>query len=363
MTWNKEHDATDLLRSCVETLRIVLPSGWRVRLEPAAGGPASRGRDDWHPDGVLRVIGPSGERVGLWAAARRRLEPAEALALAARMARVKGGRAGVVPFVAAGYLGERTRWLLAERGIGYADRTGNLRLASERPVLYLERSGARRDPSPDTRPIRTLRGSSSGRAVRALLDHAPPYGVRALAQRAGVSAATLSRVVELLEREAIAVRERARGPVTALDWRALLRRWSEDYSLVGSNRTATYLDPRGGFAASRLRGSSARYAVTGSAAAAVVAPVAVPRLTAVYVPSIEAAAEGWSLQRAETGGNVLLVEPCDGVVFERTTRRDGVTHAALGQVAIDLMTGPGRGPAEADALIAWMAAHEGEWRG
>jgi DNA-binding Lrp family transcriptional regulator len=250
--------------------------------------------------------------------------------------------------VAAGYLGERTRWLLAERGIGYADRTGNLRLASERPVLYLERSGARRDPSPDTRPIRTLRGSSSGRAVRALLDHAPPYGVRALAQRAGVSAATLSRVVELLEREAIAVRERARGPVTAL---------------VGSNRTATYLDPRGGFAASRLRGSSARYAVTGSAAAAVVAPVAVPRLTAVYVPSIEAAAEGWSLQRAETGGNVLLVEPCDGVVFERTTRRDGVTHAALGQVAIDLMTGPGRGPAEADALIAWMAAHEGEWRG
>ena len=36
--------------------------------------------------------------------------------------------------------------------------------------------------------------------------------------------------------------------------------------------------------------------------------------------------------------------------------------AALSQAAVDLLTGPGRGPAEADELIRWMREHEDAWR-
>lgn len=43
-------------------------------------------------------------------------------------------------------------------------------------------------------------------------------------------------------------------------------------------------------------------------------------------------------------------------------QRDGVWYAAPSQIAADLLTSPGRGPAEGEELIEWMFAHEGAWR-
>jgi hypothetical protein len=82
----------------------------------------------------------------------------------------------------------------------------------------------------------------------------------------------------------------------------------------------------------------------------------------VYVEDIAAAAHGLDLRRAEAGANVLLIEPFDPVVFDRTLVRDELTLANPSQVAADLLTSPGRGPAEAEALLEWMAEHEHEWR-
>ncbi|HEU5402415.1 MAG TPA: hypothetical protein VFU86_13715, partial [Terriglobales bacterium] len=59
---------------------------------------------------------------------------------------------------------------------------------------------------------------------------------------------------------------------------------------------------------------------------------------------------------------VLLVRPFDPVVFERTTRQDGLIYAAFTQVAADLLTSPGRSPQEAEALINWMKENEDVWR-
>ena len=39
-----------------------------------------------------------------------------------------------------------------------------------------------------------------------------------------------------------------------------------------------------------------------------------------------------------------------------------VRYVALSQVAADLLTSPGRGPAEAESLLEWMRANETEWR-
>ena len=68
------------------------------------------------------------------------------------------------------------------------------------------------------------------------------------------------------------------------------------------------------------------------------------------------------LRPADTGANVLIGKPFDPVVFERTESDDGITYARVTQVVADLMTGPGRGPAESESLIEWMRDNEPAWQ-
>ena len=44
------------------------------------------------------------------------------------------------------------------------------------------------------------------------------------------------------------------------------------------------------------------------------------------------------------------------------TEIDGLRYAASSEVVADLLGSPRRGPAEAEALITWMLAHQDEWR-
>lgn len=59
----------------------------------------------------------------------------------------------------------------------------------------------------------------------------------------------------------------------------------------------------------------------------------------------------------------MLIEPEDEWVFEGRILRNGLSAVAISQAAADLLTSPGRGPAEAEALIAWMHDNERAWRG
>jgi hypothetical protein len=104
-----------------------------------------------------------------------------------------------------------------------------------------------------------------------------------------------------------------------------------------------------------------RSAVTGSMAA--MGPRAAPgRLLAIYVEDMRAASEAMDLHEVDAGTNVILAEPFDEVVFERTRSIDGITYAAAAQVAADLLTGPGRWPREGDTMVAWMSENEDAWR-
>ena len=69
------------------------------------------------------------------------------------------------------------------------------------------------------------------------------------------------------------------------------------------------------------------------------------------------------LRPAESGANVLIVEPGDDYVFEGSEEIQGLRYAAPSQVAADLLTSPGRGPAEGEALLEWMKGNEEAWRG
>jgi len=146
-------------------------------------------------------------------------------------------------------------------------------------------------------------------------------------------------------------------------WEQLIERWTDDYSLASSNRTSTYLEPRGMDALlGKLRNITWTYAVTGSLAAVRIAPAASPRLAVIFVEDIAMAGEKLDVRRAERGANVLLVEPFDPVVFERTFDLEGVTYAAHSQIAADLLTSPGRGPEEGEELLRWMRSNERDWR-
>ena len=261
------------------------------------------------------------------------------------------------------YLSPLTRERLAKAGISYADSTGNIRFTVDRPAVYIETQGADKNPFREERPLQSLKGGRTARVVRGLMDYRTPYGTRELAGETASSAAMISRTYSLLEPEEIVTKESPRGRFVSVDWEALARRWAMDYDFTSSNTLTTWLEPRGtGALFARLRDSRIRYAVTGSFAANRLAPIAEPRLAALYVDDPETAAQSLGLRPADTGGNVLLVRPFDPVAFERAEYDDGITYARVTQVLLDLMKGPGRGPAEAEALLEWMRDNEDTWK-
>ncbi len=357
MTGHGPTTDTQILHETEELIRRALPGDWTVTAirEPGSGRtPASTLLALGAPGGeqatfVIKVMHSPGAQVLL-----------SAVGPLARSADLTEG--GALPLVVAASLSPRSKQVLVERGVSYADATGNLRISAQRPGLFIDVTGATKDPWPEDRPLRSLRGRGAGRAVRALVDFRPPYGVRYLGSRAGVSPATLSRVIELLERDALSTRD-GRGGVADLDWSATIRRWSRDYELKRSNTVTGYLDPRGLSAvADKLRGSDWRYAVTASLAAQGLAPIAPTRSAVLYVEDSMETADKLSLRPADVGANVFLVEPYDAVVFERTMVRDGLVTASPSQVAADLLTGPGREPSEGEEHLYWMKRNEDAWR-
>lgn len=171
-------------------------------------------------------------------------------------------------------------------------------------------------------------------------------------------------MVSFLESEALIERD-ARRQVIAVDRRALVTRWAEDYELTRSNELATYLEPRGLDALWPKLGRLNRYAATGSIAGPGIAPA---RIAAIYVDDPEAAAQVLGLVPAEAGANVSLLGPYDDVVFARTGQRSvssgpvetPVITVAPAQVAVDLLTSPGRGPAEGEELLGRWTKEGGE---
>jgi len=41
---------------------------------------------------------------------------------------------------------------------------------------------------------------------------------------------------------------------------------------------------------------------------------------------------------------------------------DGIPHVALSQLVLDSLAGPGRMPAEGEAVLTYMSDHTNEWR-
>lgn len=290
---------------------------------------------------------------------KRQLDPRGVEAMVEQVRAIAGGRPTlvVVPWMSAA-----TRARVVDAGVNLVELTGGTHIVLAEPGLFVDTSGAERDPWPDERRA-TLKGAKAAHVVRALCRRPPPYGVRELAAMAGTSPGYVSKLMTMLDQETALTRSED-GRVGSVDLSRLLQRWAEDAPLASRARTTTWIDARGLPAFLRkLASTKERYAVTASLAATRRAPVAAPRLATVYVDDPDAASEALGLRSADAGANVLLLAPNDDFVFEDAWEDEGVRFAALPQVAADLLSGPGRGPAEAEALIAWMTKNPEAWRG
>jgi hypothetical protein len=348
---------TDVLTTCERRLRESLPPGWTLTAHSEVR------RDGRILDAFLTIDSPVDEAVTFAVETKKHLNPKSLLAAIEQLLLTIGTNASTeLPLIATGYLSPRSREMLLARNVNWIDTTGNIRIVAKRPGLFVERTGAQSDPWRRDEPLQSLRGAGAGRAMRALIDSRPPYGVRELALLTGASAATLSRVINLLEREAIVERD-PRGGIATIDWPAAIRRWSQDYPGIRSKSLRTFLEPRGfGSLSKNLASADFTYAVTSSFAAKSFAPVAPTQLAVIYVTDISRAQAELGLRSIEVGANVAFAVPFDSVAFDRTIRRDGLTIAALSQVVVDLLTGPGREPAEGESLIEWMKENEDVWR-
>ena len=369
MMRNSYISETRLMATAVKEIGERLPSRWSLldrEREAAVSSPQESTRNF---DAIWELRDPDGHSSDIIVEVKANpVEPRLVRSVASQLkalSRSMYEQAEATPayMVVSTYLSPLTRERLAEAGIGYADSTGNIRFTIDRPAVYIETQGADRNPFREERPLRSLKGGRTARVVRGLLDYRTPFGTRELAGETASSAAMISRVSSLLEPDEIVTKESPRGRIVSVDWEALARRWAMDYDFASSNTLTTWLEPRGTKALfARLNGAGIRYAVTGSFAAYRLAPIAEPRLAALYVEDPETAALPLGLRPAETGGNVLLARPFDPVVFERAEYNDGIAYARVTQVLLDLMTGPGRGPAEAEALLEWMRDNEDRWK-
>lgn len=348
--------ATQVARHIECALAERIPPGWSLYAQTEV--PAGRYRVDL----LAKIASPAGATAVLAVEIKRTLEPREVLQAVEKISTITAGALPrAVPIVAASYLSPRARALLRDRGVGYIDTTGNVHIEASTPGLFISADGVDRDPWPRDHKLQSLRGRGAARAVRAIVDTIPPYGVRELAQSTSVSAPTLSRVLDLLEREAIVTR--VRGAVSTVDWQGAIRRWTEDYDQTESNTSTMALEPRGlTDLEKKLRTTKFRYAATGAFAAQRFDPIAPARQVAIYVADAIEFIDHLDLRETEAGANVVILEPFDPVVFDRAVDRDGLRCVAPSQLTADLLTGPGREPSQGEHLLKWMEKNEHVWR-
>jgi len=313
-------------------------------------------------DGILEIRAPDGTRSTIIVEATVGLTAVEARALAGRLDQAARDNGASGRLVVTTFLSALARERLRAAGVSYLDLTGNAHIVLDRPGLVIELHGADRDPAPERKEKRTLKGGAAARIVRALADWDPPVGVRELARRAGINAGYATRILTLLMREDVIARN-TRGVIMAVRWRDLLRRWAQDYGVFETNRAVAYLAPRGiPTLLERLTTYDGRWALTGSAAVPRAAAVATIGHALIYVDNVEEASAALGLRAVDSGANAILLEPFDSVIWERTRQDGGRVSVAVSQCAVDLLTGSGRQPGEAEALLDWMAKHEVDWR-
>ena len=297
--WNSYKSATTLIDTAVKEIGTRLPPRWLLRDRARAAVVRSSLNSTRRADAIWELRDPDGLSADILVEVKvTPVEPRLVGHVAARLQARSASRCeqtGATPahLLVSTYLSPLTRERLTAAGISYADSTGNIRFAVDRPAVYIEIQGGGQEPL-QGRTVHSARSRAAAPPAwpGAFWTYRPPFGTRELAGKTGSSAAMVSRVASLLEPDEIVTKESPRGRIVQVDWESMARRWARDYDFASSNTLTTWLAPRGTRALfSRLRDTGSRYAVTGSFAGHRVAPIAEPRLAALYVDDPDTTAQ------------------------------------------------------------------------
>ncbi len=348
---------TLLLEDAIRQVRELLPRAWTANLTDGAAPYAG--------DVLLSVRGPAGVGVTYRVEAKR--ASGRSLADTVAALRERQRETGFPVLFVADYIGPATRRALAQAGISYVDATGWVRLVSDDPLILLMGEGAERSPrAPESAAVVRLNGVATSRVIRALSEVEVPVGVRELASVAQVSPGSVSKLLVTLAAEGIVDRD-ARGALTGVRRRSLLRRWVQDYGYATTNPGLGYwLAPRGLAQVTDRLAKQEGVAVTGSAAARRLLPpdatsVVPLRLFALYAASPRRLAEQLGLVEADAAtANAVIVAPQDQRILPQAGEPVALAPTAL--VLADLLTLPGRSDAEAEQLMDALAATDPSWK-
>lgn len=366
---NLSEDA--LLEQGLQVLRDLLGPTWEVTVQP---GPQQTRSGRRRLDALVQVkAGGDSTFTQLLVDAKKDITPRMAEEqLLPKLDLVRQVNHYTNPLVIAPWIAPRVQTLLREHGIGYIDLTGNVSLRVSKPAIALHTQGETRAPRSGSTGggKATLAGPKTGRLVRLLADVAPPYRARELADAARLSLPYVSRLLDTLEDQLLIRRE---GRVIRdVDWPQLLRARAQQLILLRHNSYVGMVAPNGidaVFEALRALppSDSKQIALTGSYAARSIAPLAVGGQLMLYVPAeplrmSDDLGDDLGLLRVSKGADVLMLRAHDSVVFERTVCVDGVRRVSLSQLALDCLSGPGRMPAEGEAVLAYMQKNPQQWR-
>jgi hypothetical protein len=361
----------DVLEQGIQALRDLLGDDWKVVRRTGAGPAGGRGAD------ALVEVSSSGDAVytELLVDLERRITPRRVEdVLLPKLALIRQVNTAMNLLVMAPWIAPRTQQMLREHGIGYLDLTGNISLRIPRPAIVIQTEGASREPRvgaarDEHRP--TLAGPRAGRLIRLLADVAPPYRAAQVAEAADLNLPWVSRLLGHIE-DQLLIRRDGRV-ITHVDWLNLLRARAETFELLRHNKYVGMLAPNGIAqvhhalrSLSPFESGGEHVIMTGPYAARAVAPLAAGGQLMLYVEggprSLDTVADQLGLLRVADSADVLLLRAHDKVVFERPRMVDGIDHVALSQLALDCLSGPGRMPAEGEAILEYMAETEQSWR-
>lgn len=350
-----------LVDYAAEALESLVPAGWSVELldEPQEGS----GR----LDGVISLTDAAGERVRLLVEAKSRPTPS----MLASWAEAAADRAPWL--MVAPELSDRSKSVLREAGVNWVDASGSVSLRLPRILIEIDSPQARRQAERltsvgrslvmpyaieriDDRFVSEAFAGEALRIVRKLLfDPSREWRVKDMTEATGVSKGWVSRVFATLERDAY-LSGPPRGPRRLVDPGGLLEAWAEaDPPPQPEIRAVTIDSPH------RLRerlttlpvGS---YALTGDAAAELVAPFARVSQTALYLDpdlaSVDETLKTLGARETTRGANLVLLPADDSGVLEGGEAVDSpqgpIKIVSRPQLYVDLRRrgGPSREAAE-----------------
>jgi hypothetical protein len=371
-------DLAELLRRSRERLAGLLGDGWQVDVT----GPFEVAAPDEGFDEVWELKhhrSPRTKPVTLLIEAKRQLSPRSALTAAQQLRRYRDrlsslGRDAETLFVAP-WISARTQEVLSEEGLNYLDPTGNVSVRVDRPLVRIKTSGSDHSPEPEPRSGPGLGGVKAARLVRDLVDFAPPHRATELVERTGLSQGYVSKLLDALIAEALIKRDDSRLVVDA-DWKGLLRSRAQSASSLMRTKHLSAIARRGRpqlLDALRSGRSEVPVVLTGSWVANQIAPLAVGGPLMAYVAggpeALRAVTKPLGLMRVDetanwsaSGPDVILFQPPDDTPLQRSQRLDGLDCVAASQLVLDCLTGPGRMPAEGEAVLTWMEENLVDWR-